>query len=156
MSINFKRPDPPERGMIGPRVSRISKTLRCRFNQAANEEGLFSGQQHIIHLLKHNEGLTVSQIAKATGVATATASVSIKRMEKAGFVERKSDENDARITKLYLTQKGELAPEHIKEKMDSQEQFITKGLSDDEINLLSDLLDRVIENLKEKEAEYND
>lgn len=155
MSIKCKHPEPPARGMIGPRITRVSKVLRCRFNQAASEEGLFSGQQHIILLLKHNEGLTVSQIAKATGVATATTSVSVKRMEKAGFITRKADENDARITKLYLTEKGKAAPDNIKAKMDSQEQFITNGLTDEEVLLLSDLLDKVISNLKEQEDDEN-
>ncbi|MGN0522925.1 MAG: MarR family winged helix-turn-helix transcriptional regulator [Eubacterium sp.] len=156
MSINLKRPEPPERGIIGARINRISRTLRKSFNQAAAEEGLFSGQQHIILLLKHNEGLTIGQVAEATGVAVATASVSIKRMEKAGLVIRTADEKDARLTKLYLTDKGKAAPEHIREKMDRQEQYITKGLTNEEVMLLSDLLDRVIENLKEKEESVSD
>lgn len=156
MSINLKSPEPPVRGMIGPRITRVAKALRKRFNQAAAEEGLFSGQQHIILLLKHNEGLTIGQVAEATGVAVATASVSIKRMEKAGLVIRTADEKDARLTKLYLTDKGKAAPEHIREKMDRQEQYVTKGLTNEEVLLLSDLLDRVIENLKEKEEFESD
>lgn len=146
----------PARGMIGPRISAVSKTLRKRFNQAAAEEGLFSGQQHIILLLMHNEGLTIGQVAEATGVAVATASVSIKRMEKAGFVERRADESDARLTKLYLTEKGKAAPKNIKIKMDNQEQHITKGLSQDEVMQLSDLLDAVLKNIKEQEEFVND
>lgn len=156
MSVKCEFPAPPPKGMIGPRITRVSKMLRCRFNEAANEVGLFSGQQHIILLLKLNRGLTVGQVAERIGVAPATVSVSIKRMEKAGFVEKKADEKDARITKLYLTEKGEDAPDHIKEKMDIQEKYITNGMTPEEIVLFSDLLDRAINNLKEQEEVIND
>lgn len=156
MSVKYGPPGIPPRGMIGPRVTRVAKMLRCRFNEAANEEGLFSGQQHIILLLKHNSGLTVGQVAESIGVSPATVSVSIKRMEKAGFVEKRADEKDARITKLYLTEKGESAPEHIRDKMDSQEKFITKSMTDEEILLFSDLLDKAINNLYEQEGGNDD
>lgn len=156
MSEKIRLPKPPERGMLGPRINRASKMIRRRFNEAVNEEGLFSGQQHIILLLKHNEGLTVGQIAEAIGVATATASVSVKRMEKAGFLVRRSDECDARITKLYLTEKGYYATEHIKEKMDALEQIMAKGLTEEEKLLLSDLMDRIIDNFNEQDGDIDD
>jgi DNA-binding MarR family transcriptional regulator len=145
--MHNKKNNPPPSGMIGPRVNRIARVLRHRFNEVANEVGLFSGQQHIILLLKENEGITVSQVAEYLGITPATASVSVKRMEKAGFVYKCADEKDARITKLYLTEKGKSVPERIKEKMDAQEKFVTEGFTEEEISQLSDLLDRVINNL---------
>lgn len=156
MSVELNLPNPPQRGMLGPRINRASKMIKRKFNEAVNEEGLFSGQQHIVLILKHNEGLTVGQIAEIIGVATATASVSIKRMEKAGFVIRKSDENDSRITKIYLTEKGHCATEHIKNKMDALEQIVSKGLTDEEILLLSDLMEKIINNLDEQDGEIDD
>lgn len=154
MSIKckFEHPDPPKKGEIGPRVTRISRILRCRFNEIVGEEGLFAGQQHIVLLLKHNPGLTVSQVAESLNITPATASVSIKRMEKAGFIEKRADEKDARVTKLYLTVKGQTVPERIKEKLDLQEEYITKGMSREEIYLLSDLLDKAISNLSQQEG----
>lgn len=156
MSLIINMPKPPERGIIGPRINRASKMIRRKFNEAVSEEGLFSGQQHIILLLKNNEGLTVGQIAEAIGVATATASVSVKRMEKAGFITRGFDESDARITKLYLTEKGYRATEHIKIKMDALEKVMTRGLTQEEILTLSDLIDKITLNLNEQDGDIND
>jgi DNA-binding MarR family transcriptional regulator len=156
MAIRIEHREPPPKGAIGPRVNHVSRMLRRRFNEVINEEGLFSGQQDIIILLKHNKGLTISQLAESMDVATPTVSVSIKRMEKAGFVEKRVDDKDARITKLYLTEKGEKATEHIKVKMDNQESFITKDMTEDEIMLFSDLLDKAIKNLNEQEGDSDD
>lgn len=146
-------PSPPPKGMVGPRVNCLSRMIRIKFNEVLNEEGLFSGQHHIIMLLFHNDGLTVSQIASHIGIAPATASVSIKRMEKAGFIQRKTDEKDARTVKIFLTDKGRAIMEHIREKMNEQERRITACLSEDEVGRLSDMLDKIIENIIEQEGE---
>lgn len=105
--------------------------------------------------LRKRAGLPSARFQKKLCVSTATASVSIKRLEKAGFVKKVQDEKDARITKIYLTDKGKCIPCRIKQKMDAQESNITAGLSDAEIGELSDMLDRVMSNL-EKEEMPND
>lgn len=145
----------PPREFIGPRINHASRLLKQRFNRVVNEAGLFSGQQHIILLLSENEGLTVSQISAALEITPATVSVSLKRMEKAGFVFRRADENDARITKIYLSDKGAAALHSICEKIDAQEKIISKGMTEEEKELLSTLLERVISNLEEKEMTEN-
>ncbi|MGN0458558.1 MAG: MarR family winged helix-turn-helix transcriptional regulator [Eubacterium sp.] len=139
-------PPVPERGLIGPRLGRAARITKHNFNMAVSEEGLFSGQHHIIMLLTEKNYMTVSEIAQELGVAYSTVSVSIKRMEKSGLISKKPDKNDARITHIYLTEKGKSIPEHIKQKMDSQEVIITKGMSEEEIMLLSDLLDKIVNN----------
>lgn len=140
-------PSPPPKGMVGPRVNCLSRIIRIKFNEVLNDEGLFSGQHHIIMLLFHNDGQTVGQIAKHLGVAPATASVSIKRMEKAGFIKRKADEKDARTVKIFLTDKGRSVMKNIGDKMNEQEKRITSCLTEEEISVLSDMLDKIIKNI---------
>lgn len=141
----------PERGFIAPRVGFIARMERISFNEAVSEEGLFAGQHQIIMVLKTKGNMTISQLAKELNIAPSTVSVSIKRLEKAGFVTKKVNKSDARITEIHLTKKGEAAPEHIKQKMESEENMLTAGLSQEEKYLLSDLLDKIIENFIEKE-----
>ena len=95
-----KHKDPPPEGIIGPRVNYLSRLVRRRFNEVIAEEGLFSGQQDILFAIVDNEGVTSSELSSMAGVSAATISVSVKRMEKAGFIIKKADENDARISRL--------------------------------------------------------
>ena len=132
---------------IGPRVMELSKYLRKNFNAAVAEQGLFSGQQDILLLLCHQPGMTLSQLSHALGVASATASVSIKRMEKAGFVEKRVDENDARVVRLYPTPGAADAPRKIRQKMDALESVLSAGMSADEVLELVRLLDRALQNV---------
>lgn len=140
-------PPPPPRGSIGARIGFISRKSKNYFNQVVSEEGLFAGQHHIIMMLERVGCATVSQIAEEMRTTSATASVSIKRLEKAGFVEKRSSESDARITKIYLTDKALAVTQRIKAKMDEAEESLTQGLTQEEKYQLSDLLDKVVNNI---------
>lgn len=67
---------------------------RVNFNKAVADEGLFAGQHKIIMFLKIQGSATIGQIAEETGTAPSTVSVSIKRMEKAGFVKEKAKQTE--------------------------------------------------------------
>ena len=142
---------PPPKGMIGPRIYYLSRLMRKAFNEAASEEGLFSGQTDILFFINKNEGCTLGELSKELGVAVATASVSVKRMEKAGFILKKADEKDARLTRLYPTDRAKQAPENIRKKMDSLDEVLQKGMSAEEAEMLSMLLEKAIYNLKKEE-----
>lgn len=146
-------PPPPPKGQIAPRVGMVARLERINFNRAVAEEGLFSGQHKIIMFLKLQGSATIGEIAKETGTKPSTISVSVKRMEKAGFVKRRQSKADGRITEILLTPKGQAVPENIHHKMEAEEKMLTNGLTEDEINILSDLLDKIIENFNAKEDE---
>lgn len=140
----------PPKGMIGPRIMCLSRLMRRKFNEAAAEQGLFSGQQDIIFFLVENEGITLSKLAEKLEVSAATASVSVKRMEKAGFIIKKPDEKDARITRLYPTEKAKKAPDNIRKRMDELEATLNKDLTQSESEALTDMLDKAICSLLER------
>ena len=149
--MGFKKHNsPPPKGMIGPRIMCLSRLMRQKFNEAAAEQGLFSGQQDIIFLLVKNEGITLSKLAQKLEVSAATASVSVKRMEKAGFIIKKQDEKDARITRLYPTEKAKKAPDNIKKRMDELEATLNRNLTQEQAEGLTDMLDMAIGNLLER------
>lgn len=151
--MNYKRRQPPAEELIGPRVNFLFRLIRCRFNEVINEEGLYSGQQDIIFALIENEGITTSKLAQITGVSNATMSVSIKRMEKAGYVTKKNDKKDARIIHLYPTEKAKAVPENIKNKMDELESVIVKGMDKDSALQFAHYLQFAIDNLLENRGE---
>lgn len=136
----------PPAELVGPRVMHLSKILRRIFNESLAEQGLFSGQQDILFTVIGKEGITLGELAKKLGVSCATASVSVKRMEKAGFIIKKEDNDNARIIRLYPTEKAKSAPEKTREKMDSMEAVIKKGMSEEEQAQLSYLLEKAIRN----------
>lgn len=138
---------PPPKDRLGPRIMCLSKLMRQTFNEAVAEQGLFSGQEDIILTLVINEGLTLSELSKILDVSNATTSVSVKRMEKSGFIIKKPDKNDARITRLYPTEKAKATTDKIKSHMDEMEKRIKANMTETEAEQLSVFLDSAIQNL---------
>ena len=144
---HHKCPPHMHKDMIGPRVNYLSKLMHMEFNRAIANQGLFSGQHDIVFALLGNEGITLSALAKMLDISAATVSVSIKRMEKSGFIIKRQDDNDTRITRLYLTEKAKKAPENIKREMDSLEAVIKDGMTDVQAKELARLLETASQNM---------
>jgi MarR family transcriptional regulator, organic hydroperoxide resistance regulator len=64
------------------------------------------GQAMCLRLLEVNDGATQRDMARMLHVAPPTVSKMLTTMEKAGLVERKPDEADQRLTRVYLTASG--------------------------------------------------
>lgn len=63
---------------------------------------------HIKKKTKPNEqGIKLSDISKHLMVTAPTVTQLIKNLEKQGFIERKTDENDKRSVRVKLTDKGQ-------------------------------------------------
>ncbi len=68
--------------------------------------GLYRGQPPVLHILHEEDGLTHSALAARLNVTPATVTKMLRRMEKAGWVIRRPDVADQRVSRAYLTDAG--------------------------------------------------
>jgi DNA-binding MarR family transcriptional regulator len=68
--------------------------------------GLYRGQPAVLEALNARNGRTHSDLAAWMHVVPATVTKMIQRMEKTGYVERRDDPDDLRISRVYLTEAG--------------------------------------------------
>jgi MarR family 2-MHQ and catechol resistance regulon transcriptional repressor len=78
--------------------------------------------------------------ANMTGIA--------KRLERDGFITRKSDPKDERITLLEITPKGRRTLKNIENEKDKTIAIILKDLSNNKLDLLA-RVKRIIKNNKQ-------
>jgi DNA-binding MarR family transcriptional regulator len=128
-------------------LARTCKFLRTRVHGTLEEIGLYRGQQFILHVLWENEGVTHSELAERTCVQPATITNALQRMEKAGLVERRQDEQDQRVSRVYLTDAGRSMREKAEQVWRGMEVQAFAGFSEEEQAILRELLTRVQENL---------
>lgn len=114
------------------------------------------GQPPMIMIIAKHEGITQNQIAEKLNLKPATVAIMLKRMEKAGLIQRKQDEVDRRLQRVYLTEKGKAQCEFLQQQMQKLENLAVLGFSEEEKTQLKNFLDRIIENLKNQlERETN-
>jgi DNA-binding MarR family transcriptional regulator len=109
--------------------------------------GLYRGQPRMLRALWDQEGLTHTELSRQLHVQPATITKMIQRMEKAGFVERRADPADQRVSRVYLTGAGHAIREAVDGALGTLEGESLAGLSGRECLELYRLLMRVRDNL---------
>jgi DNA-binding MarR family transcriptional regulator len=93
------------------------------------------------------EGIPQSQLAASMEVEPPTATKMLQRMERAGLIERRTDPTDARVSRVYLTERGRALEQPVLDVWKQLETQTVAGLSLTEQALLHRLLMQVLTNL---------
>lgn len=125
----------------------ISVIHRYRISKSASKVGLYFGQPRILEFITENDACTQKDVAKAMHISPASAAVTLKRLEKAGFIIRSIDTADSRKNQLTLTEKGASALKEFRKICDATDENMFKGFSQEERETLHSLLSRLHKNL---------
>ncbi|QLF68161.1 MarR family transcriptional regulator [Peteryoungia desertarenae] len=135
-------------GALAATITQVARSLRTRLSHSLADSGLYPGQDGVIQLLAAEEGLTPGHLAQRLGVKAPTMTRTIGRMEAQGFVMRRTDGTDGRLTKVYLTDDGRNSLAKINDATDECLRLATRGLSGKDVKSLVKLLSEVDANLQ--------
>ncbi|MFW6007167.1 MAG: MarR family winged helix-turn-helix transcriptional regulator [Halanaerobiales bacterium] len=111
------------------------------------ELGLYRGQPPLLHLLWEKEGRTQKELSDKLKTKPATIAKMVKRLEKEGFIEKKLDKDDKRLSRIYLTDKGKNIRKKVKEIENKIDNICVDGFTGEEKILLKRFLRNIIDNL---------
>ena len=110
------------------------------------------GQPMILFLLKDKgrEGRIAAQkeLSDAMHVSPATVAVSLKSLEREGYVEKLADETDQRRKEVRLTPKGEAAIQRCVQVFEAVDQSMFEGFRPEETRQACGYLMRMLHNLR--------
>ena len=94
---------------IGFIINKIGKSLINLIDQELRRKfGITFGQWKVLIIIANSEqGLTQKDIADKLALEGPTLIPILDKLEKDGFVVRKTDTKDRRINRIYLTQRAE-------------------------------------------------
>jgi DNA-binding MarR family transcriptional regulator len=124
-----------------------------RANTLLEALGLYRGQPPILFALWDQEGLTHTDLAERLQNTPATITKMLQRMEKAGFVQRRPDASDQRVSRVYLTDTGRAIQSQVQAVRDTMEAETFAGFSAEESLLLRTFLQRIRQNLVQVNGE---
>lgn len=133
--------------MLGFQVIRLCKVHRHQTEEALNQFGLHVGQELLLLQLWQEDGASQSQLAKAMEVDISTITKAMQRMERAGLLHRSQDAEDARISRVYLTERGRALHASVLQVWHMVEARLIADLTETEQVLLRRLLLHLIANL---------
>ena len=129
-------------------VTKLAKAHRALVGDALAKLGLHLGQDLLLEQLWRQDGLTQSALVTRLGVEPPTVTKALQRLERAGLVRRARDPENARLWRVFLTDKGRVLQAPVRELRREVERRLLDGLSAEERDRLLALLARATANLK--------
>jgi len=131
---------------VGKWISIIGRYSQMYITRKYQTYGIGHGQLSFLMQLYQQDGVSQDYLAKKLLMDKTTTARAVQKLEKAGFVSRYPDEADRRVNLVFLTDEAKKIHKQIKSNMYEWTEILTRDFSDDEKNLLLDLLKRVADN----------
>ena len=129
-------------------VVRAAEIFKRTHSAIFRNYGLSFPQYNVLRVLdaSRNGMNKISEVSRIMLVPGANMTGIAKRLERDGFLIRKSDSNDERVTILEITPKGKRTLKNIEKEKDRSIEIILKGFSQKEKTEFLDKLKRLIKN----------
>lgn len=138
------------KNMVISQVSKIKSEvfdyIECELKKRGIE-GLVVSHGNILDILYDNNGkLTMREISEGINRSKSTVTQLVDKLLKSGYVTKKADLEDKRISYIELTEKGLKIKNDFKEISENVIREFFKDFTKEETEILLSLLDRVIDN----------
>ncbi|NEU27533.1 winged helix-turn-helix transcriptional regulator [Paenibacillus polymyxa] len=131
-------------------IGMIARALDSISNIEFKEYDLTKGQYLYLVRICENPGIIQEKLAEMIKVDRTTASRAINKLIINGFIEKKEDQHNKKINKLFPTEKGNNVYPFIKREHDHSDNVALAGFSESEINTIFNLLQRVRKNISDE------
>ena len=138
----------PEAESLDSLFAQCCRLKHARIHTLLETLGLYRGQPSVLQALWEQEGLMHTDLAHRLQVQPATITKMLQRMEKAGFVERRPDPDDQRVSRVYLTEAGRSVQADVQEVWRQLEEEAFAGFTLEERVLLRRFFLDIRENLQ--------
>lgn len=135
------RNEPPSRI-----INEISRLFAAKMRESENEMTQESVRLIII-CLAHGDGITQLDLVKKTHLSPPTVSITVKKLEKLGYISRVSDSVDGRAVRVYLTDKGRELDNSALDAIHNINNILMQGITPEQAEILTRLLGHMRDNL---------
>lgn len=113
------------------------------------KQGIHQAQHRLLMHLAKREWNSQKELADHIGVSTATIAVSLKKLERGGYIKKSIIPNDNRYNQLEITTKGRKVVKESSEIFNHIDEKMLEGFSEEEKKQFLEFLKRINNNLLE-------
>ena len=133
------------------RAKRLHRSLAEKRNKEAD---IHRSQLNILfYLSKQDAPPSQKELAAAFEVTPAAIAMSLKKMEQKGLIEREVLAEDTRVNLISVSENGKRIMESNRIFFEKIDRTMVEGVTDEEVAVLSRILDKFIDNLLKCGAE---
>lgn len=130
---------------LGYLVSKANQSMKNYFTHMlkTNNLKITVEQWAILNIVYASPGISQTEIAHTTQTDQANVMRMIDLLERKTFIDRKKDENDRRVQRIYLTSEGETMLTTVIPIAEEVNRMSATGISAAELKLLKKLLRQI-------------
>lgn len=128
---------------------KVTRMQRSVIASRVKQTGVYRSQHQILMYIALNPDASQKDIARMHEVSTATIAVSLKKLEKGGYIRRVVDTLDNRCNRLQITEKGRQVVDQSHAIFLNTEKEMFGGFTEDDFQTLERLLARVYRNMEQ-------
>ncbi|PZD96681.1 MarR family transcriptional regulator [Paenibacillus sambharensis] len=129
-------------------IGMIARALDSISNIEFKEVNLTKGQYLYLVRIYENPGIIQEKLAEMIKVDRTTAARAIQRLESQGFIQKKNDNTNKKIKRLFTTEKGDNVYPFLKREGDHSNKAALAGFNPEETELLFHFLQRIRKNVE--------
>lgn len=122
------------------------QSIKRAIDRKVSDTGVYRSQHRLLMMLGKHPDSSQTDIAEMLDISPSAVAVSLKKLEKAGYISRQCNEVDNRINHVVITEKGKRAIKKSIIYFQEMEDAMLEGFSVEEMELLSSFFERIIEN----------
>lgn len=128
-------------------MKRIMIHARGQMDELLVPQGVRTAQLVMLRVVKDSPGSSGAKVARECHVSPQSAQAMLKQLEEGGFIVRGKDSENDRIVTATISPAGERLLESADKPATILMQRIWKGVSDEELERLTKLLEQCLDNI---------
>ncbi len=131
-------------------MNRIVGSWNINQQDDLRKHNLSTAKMRTLAVLSIISGLTINELSDYTVTEQSTMSRSLDSLEKQGLIKRESSDNDGRVRRIYITDKGRSAFDKFWPAMHENYKTLFNGVSEQEHEQLIKILQKILLNTNKK------
>ncbi len=131
---------------IGKEIGVLSRTAHIYFQTQFKDYSIGHAQVMTLHYICRNNGRSQNELVKHFSLNKSSVTSQLNILEKNGYIIRKTDINDSRGRKIFITEKTKAIEADLHDKFISWSRLLLEGINAEEQEKLFFLLDKMNSN----------
>ena len=128
---------------IMKKINTISRCAVAYRNDMLNDKSLSPLYHSYVLIISKNPGISQDELAKELCINKSTVARGVASLEEKGFVERKTDDNDKRILRVYPSEKMLEVLPNIRKAIREWNKYLTDDIDETEVEIFQSVLERI-------------
>ncbi len=133
--------------VLSMKFRRADAALKRAIERRVKDTGVYRSQHRLLMHLNRQPNCSQVMLAEHLEVSPAAIAVSIKKLEKGGYIRRETDSCDSRVHQVTITPKGTTVIEKSILMFQEVEAQMFQDFSEEEMTQMGNFLERIYQNL---------